>query len=214
MSHGLDSTTLGLLERLGTATLYEAQGQQGALPPALRPVWAGAFLAGPAYTVDTRSGDNLALHHAVVLAHPGDVIVADCGGYLESGVWGDVLTNAAQHRGIAGLVVEGAVRDSDRIRDLGFPIFSRGLSIGGTSKEDEGTHQQTLLWDGAAIEPGDIVVGDADGVVVIQQAEFETVLEAALAREEKEAQMIKEIQEGKTTIELLRLSAPEVRAKR
>ncbi len=208
MTSVVDSATLSLLARLGTATLYEAQGQQGALPPAFRPVYRGAFIAGPAYTVRTRSGDNLALHHAVVLAQPGDVIVADCGGYAESGVWGDVLTSAAQHRGIAGLVVDGSVRDTARIEELGFPIFSRGISIGGTSKEDEGVHQERLMWDGATIEPGDIIVGDADGLVVLQRAEFETVVEAALVREEKEQHMVKEIARGITTIDLLGLDAP------
>jgi 4-hydroxy-4-methyl-2-oxoglutarate aldolase len=193
------------LRVLGTSTLYEAQGRRGAFPPAIRRVWKGAFVAGPAFTIRVRPGDNLALHHAVALASPGDVLVADCGGYDLSGVWGEVLTVAAQARGISGLVVEGSVRDIDRIEALGFPVFSRGVSMGGTAKDDAGTLGGGLNFGATEVSPGDIVVGDSDGVVVITQFEFETVYQAASEREEHEKGMMAALGQGKLTVDLMGL---------
>lgn len=204
----LDDAVKDTLRRLGTSTLYEAQGRHGALPQQIRPIPHSGFLAGTAYTVRTRPADNLALHHAVVLAQPGDVLVVDCGGFLEAGVWGEVLTVAALERGIAGLVVDGSIRDVDRIAELGFPSFSRGICMEGTSKEDPGHLGETLHWDGADIDQGDIIVGDADGVVVIKAFEFDTVVQAALERESHERDMMDALRSGKTTIELMSLKHP------
>jgi 4-hydroxy-4-methyl-2-oxoglutarate aldolase len=155
-----------------------------------------------------RPGDNLALHHAVALASAGDVLVVDCGGYADSGVWGEVLTVAAQHRGIAGLVVDGSVRDVDRIEALGFPVFSRGVSLGGTSKDDAGALGGTLSFGSLEVTSGDIVVGDGDGVVAIAPGEFDTVVDAAIDREEREQVMMRALGEGKLTIELMDLRPP------
>jgi 4-hydroxy-4-methyl-2-oxoglutarate aldolase len=207
---GLDSAAVETLQRLGTSTLYEAQGKHGALPHELKAAPGTRFLAGRAFTVRTRPGDNLALHHAVVQATPGDVLVVDCGGFLEAGVWGEILTVAAQNRGIAGIVIDGSIRDIERIAELGFPAFSRGVCMQGTGKSDPGTLGETLHWDGAEIDQGDIVVGDADGVVVIKAFEFETVMQAALQREASEAQMLAKLREGATTIDLMGLKRPRV----
>ena len=196
------------LKSLGTSTLYEAQGRKGAFPAAIRPTWKGAFVAGRAFTVLMRPGDNLALHHAVALASPGDVLVVDCDGYPDSGVWGEVLTVAAQHRGIAGLVVNGSVRDIDRGEALGFPVFSRGVSMGGTSKDDPGTLGGVLRLGSLEVSPGDLIVGDSDGVVAISQSALETVVDAATDREEREQVMMRSLREGKLTIELMDLRPP------
>lgn len=193
------------LKSLGTSTVYEAQGRRGAFPSAIRPVWRGAFVAGPAFTVRVRPGDNLALHHAVALAAPGDVIVADCGGYEDAGVWGEVLTLAAIHRGIAGLVVDGSVRDIDRIEALEFPVFSRGVSMGGTSKEDAGSLGQTVSFGSTDVTTGDIVVADSDGVMAITQFEFDTVYHAAINRDDTEKAMMVALAKGTLTIELMGL---------
>jgi 4-hydroxy-4-methyl-2-oxoglutarate aldolase len=201
----VDTALRNHLKTLGTSTLYEAQGRRGALPAAIRPVWKGAFLAGPAFTVRVRPGDNLALHHAVALASPGDVIVVDCGGYEHSGVWGEVLTVAALHKGIAGLVVEGSVRDIDRIEALEFPVFSRGVSMGGTSKDDAGTLGETLAFGATEVSAGDIVVGDSDGVMAITQFEFETVYQAATERDDNERVMMSALATGQLTIDLMGL---------
>lgn len=204
----VDSVLRDQLISLGTSTLYEAQGRLGALPAAIRPVWRGACVVGPAFTVLVRPGDNLALHHAVAQAASGDVIVAHCGGYEDSGVWGEVLTIAALQRGIAGLVVEGSVRDVDRIEALGFPIFSRGVSMGGTTKDDPGTLGSPLVVGATKVSPGDMVVGDADGVMTIARAEIGAVVQLAQERDNHERTMMGALAQGKTTIELMGLRPP------
>jgi len=206
----LEESTRQILERLGTATLYESQGKHGALPHDIRPIPGAGFLVGTAFTVHARPADNLALHHAVMLASPGDVLIVECGGFLEAGVWGEILTIAAMTRGIAGLVVDGSVRDVARIAELGFPVYSRGISMQGTLKSDPGSLGDTLHWDGAEIDPGDIVVGDSDGVVVIKAFELDTVLQAAGEREAQEREMIEKIQAGHSTIELMGLKQAPV----
>ena len=203
-----DTSTRELLQRLGSATLHEAQGRYGALPPGIRPVAGPPFLVGSAFTVRARPGDNLALHHALALANPGDVLVIDCGGFEHAGVWGEVMTVSAIVRKLGGLVVDGAVRDIAQINTLGFPVFSRGISMVGTSKGDSGILQETLHWDGASIEPGDLVGGDLDGIVVIKQGEVETVISAALEREKNEQKMMQQLANGATTIEVMNLPRP------
>ncbi|GAA3482918.1 RraA family protein [Streptomyces yanii] len=120
-----------------SATLLEASKLGIALSPELRSLWAGARLCGPAFTVQGAGGDNLALHHAVPQAPPGSVLVADLGG-ARFGHWGEILTVAAQQRGIAGLLIDGGVRDADEIKGLGFPVFSRNNAILGTRKDFRG----------------------------------------------------------------------------
>lgn len=200
-----DDSVRDQLKALGTSTLHEAQGRTGALPSTIRPVWKGAFLAGPALTVKVKPGDNLAIHHAVAIAAPGDILLVESGGYPDSGVWGEVLTIAARHKGIQGLVVNGSVRDVDRLEALGFPVFSRGISMGGTTKDDPGLLGGAIHFGETKIHQGDILVADTDGVLVIKQAELETVLLAAKVREEKEKEIMKSLTAGKITIELLGL---------
>jgi 4-hydroxy-4-methyl-2-oxoglutarate aldolase len=202
--------TNGLIENLtkfDTATLFEAAGQRGMVDPAIRPAWPGARLAGPVFTVQCPPGDNLMLHHAVTLAQPGDVLVASTGNYGLAGAWGEILTVAARARGIAGLVIDGAVRDTSAIAPRGFPIFSRGLSIGSCSKERYGVLNQPMIFGGVQVSPGDIVVADVDGIVIIEQDRVERVLEAARQRQSKERLLIEQLEKGKTTIELLGLPA-------
>ena len=200
-----DDSVRDQLRALGTSTLHEAQVRTGALPSTIRPVWKGAFLAGPALTVKVKPGDNLAIHHAVAIAAPGDILLVESGGYPDSGVWGEVLTIAARHKGIQGLVVNGSVRDVDRLEALSFPVFSRGISMGGTTKDDPGILGGAIHFGETEINQGDILVADTDGVLVIKAAELETVLLAAKDREEKEKEMMKSLTAGKLTIELLGL---------
>jgi 4-hydroxy-4-methyl-2-oxoglutarate aldolase len=187
------------------ATLYEAAGHQGMVDPAIRPAWAGARICGIACTVECPPADNLMLHHAVAAAEPGIIIVANLGGYLLKGAWGEVLTVAAQARGVAGLAVDGAVRDIVAIAERRFPVFSRGLAIGSCTKERFGSLNRPIQFGGTTVFPGDIVVGDADGLVIIAQARAEEVLEAATRRRLHEAEIMEELNQGKTTIELLGL---------
>lgn len=187
------------------ATLYEAAGHRGMVDPAIRPAWAGAQICGVAATVECPPGDNLMLHHAVAAARPGVVIVARLGGYLLTGAWGEILTVAAQAKGVVGLAVDGAVRDIAAIAELGFPVFSRGLAIGACTKERTGTIGVPILFGGVLVRTGDIVFGDADGLVVLEQERADEIYASAMARRNREAELIEQLRQGKTTLELLGL---------
>lgn len=190
---------------LGTATVYEAAGQQGQMDPAIRPLLAGVTLFGPALTVECHPADNLMIHLAVAIAHPGDVLVVNAGGYLRAGAWGEILTVAAQARGVAGLVIDGAVRDVRRIREMGFPVFARGVSLGATTKQAPGRLAVPVVCAGVLVRPGDIVLGDDDGVVVVDREQAEAVLRAARRRAEREQAIILALNQGATTLDLLEL---------
>ena len=201
----MDQTTLDTAAALGSATIHEAQGKIGALSHEVKPLDPTRRLAGRALTVLTRPGDNRALHLALLKAKPGDVLVIDAFGWKEAGVWGDVLTAAAQNTGIAGVVVNGAVRDADTIIELGFPVFAKALSIKGTAKDDDGIIGGTVTIDGVTIRTGDLIVGDRDGVVAVPQDSIEQALAAARAREDKEAGWVEQIAQGALTVDLLGL---------
>lgn len=202
----ISSDKLTQLRDLGTATVYEAQGAKGALDSGMKPIDPTVRLAGPALTVDARPADNLILHHAVLKAKPGDVLVVDAKGFMEAGPWGDVLTLQAMKLGIAGLVINGCVRDANLIIDLGFPVFCRGLSIKGTGKNQPGKVNVPICIGDAVIRPGDIIVGDRDGLVVVAQDEVDMAIANSIAREDKEVQQRKAIEAGSSnTVELLNL---------
>lgn len=202
----ISSDKLALLRDLGTATVYEAQGAKGALDSGMKPIDPTVRLAGPALTVDAPPADNLILHYAVLKAKPGDVLVVDAKGFMEAGPWGDVLTLQAMKLGIAGLVISGCVRDANLIIDLGFPVFCRGLSIKGTGKNQPGKVNVPICIGDAVIRPGDIIVGDRDGLVVVAQDEVDMAIANSIAREDKEVQQRKAIEEGSAnTVELLTL---------
>lgn len=201
----MTSKLIELLREFDAATLYEAAGQTGMVDPAIRPAWPGAALCGPAATVRCPPGDNLALHQAVAAAQPGVVLVASVGGYRMAGAWGEVLTLAAQARGIAGLVIDGAVRDIDAIAERRFPVFSRGLAIGACTKERRGALNIPLLFGGLMVRPGDVVAGNSDGLVVIEQDKAEEVSRAAVERRRRELTLFEELSKGRTTLELLGL---------
>lgn len=205
MDQHVSIATLHALRQLGAATIYEAQGAKGALDSGIKPIAPGMRLAGPALTVDTRPADNLMLHYAMLKAKPSDVLVVDAKGFLEAGVWGDVFTEQAQRIGLAGLVIHGAVRDAAAMTEAGFPVFSRGLSIKGTGKHQPGRLNVTVTIGDVAIDPGDIIVGDQDGVVVVKRHEVEAVLQKSRQREEKEAHFRQQIRDGATTVDLLGL---------
>lgn len=193
---------------LGAATMYEASGLDSFLPASIQPAWPGARIVGRALPVRAAAGDNLPLHLAVEQSQPGDVLVVDAGG-AEHGYWGEVLTVAAQYRGILGLVIHGGVRDIDRLEALGFPAFSSCIALQGTLKDDAGSVGDPVRIGSATIARGDIVVADRDGVAVIPAAQFEEVLANSRLRAEKEAEYMDRIRAGELTMDLLdlRLSA-------
>jgi 4-hydroxy-4-methyl-2-oxoglutarate aldolase len=178
-------------------------GRRGALDAGLRPLWQGIRLCGTAFTLRARVGDNLTLHQAIYAAQAGDVLVADAGGYTEAGMWGDVTTTAAMARGIEGLVIDGAVRDVESIRQMRFPIFSRGVSMKGTTKKSLGEIGVPIALGGVTVNPGDLVLGDEDGVVVVPKEIAAEVLEAARRKEAYEEGLRQQLRAGKTTLELL-----------
>jgi len=190
------------------ATLYEAAGQKGMVDPSIRPAWPGARVCGRAATVECPPGDNLMLHIAVAHARPGVIIVASVGSYMAAGAWGEILTAAAQARGVSGLVIDGAVRDIDAIRETKFPVFSRGLAIGSCTKERPGALDVPVQVGGATVRPDDLILGDADGLVIIEREHLEAVYETAVIRRKRESEIISQLREGRTTIELLGLVDP------
>lgn len=193
------------LRALGSATVYEAQGAKGALDVGIKPIDVNSRLVGRALTVDTRPADNLMLHYALLKARPGDVLVVDAKAFVEAGPWGDVLTAAAMKVGVAGLVINGAVRDASAIVEAGFPVFCRGLSIKGTAKNQPGRLNVSLTIGDILIRPGDVIVGDRDGVVVVAADEIDSVLTSAEVREAKETEFRAAIARGASTAELLDL---------
>ena len=189
----------------GTATLCEAWPAATLIDRPLRPLATGMALAGPALPVRCKPGDNLALHLAIAAARPGDVLVVDYAGSLGSGPFGEVMALACTLRGIAGLVIDGAVRDSAQIAAMGFPVFCAGLNIRGTTKLDPGTIGAPIRLGAASIRPGDILLADADAVVCLPAADLAPAIAAAAARTEKEARMMDRLRAGETTLQILGL---------
>lgn len=196
--------TLAAAARFGAATLHEAAGQRGALPSAIKPVGPDFRLCGPAVTVLSPPADNLWLHRAIYVAEPGDVLVIETGGHHESGYWGEIMSHAAIARGLGGVVIDGCARDGAELRALGLPVFARGLCIRGTAKDRQaiGAINHPIRIGDVVVSPGDLVLGDGDGVVVIPCKEAATVVAAAAAREQKEANIIKELAAGRSTLEI------------
>jgi len=184
------------------ATLHEAGGKIGFLPSAIKPVTTDLGFAGPALTVQSPGGDNLWLHRALEVAKPGDVMVVHTGGAHDFGYWGEIMSTAARARGLAGVVIDGGVRDAALLTDIGVPVFARGISIRGTGKDFGATGWigAPLLLGGGVVQPGDLVVGDADGVLCVPQANAARVLEASVAREQVEQDQIRRLEAGEMTM--------------
>jgi 4-hydroxy-4-methyl-2-oxoglutarate aldolase len=185
-----------------SATLHEAMGRRGALPYGIKPIHPEIKLCGPGVTVSSPPMDNLMIHRAMYLAEPGDILVVVVGGGYEGGYFGEIMTFAAQRRGIAGFVIDGCVRDAALIHQMGFPVFARGLSIRGTKKEGGGTINHPIQVGDVTVSPGDLVLGDGDGVVVVPRGELAHVLDEAQKREEKEEHFKQELARGKSTLDL------------
>ncbi|WP_025101634.1 4-carboxy-4-hydroxy-2-oxoadipate aldolase/oxaloacetate decarboxylase [Burkholderia sp. A1] len=192
--------------RLGTSTLHEASGlAASSVDPAIRTIWAGASLAGAAYPVACAPGDNLAIHVAMEQAPRGSVLVVSAGGFV-AGYWGEVLAAAAEAAGVAGLVIDGGVRDIAALRARRFPAFARGISVRGTLKASVPSVGRPISLAGTPGAAGDLVVADDDGVVVIPAARAQAVLAEGQARADKEARMMAALARGETTLDLLGLS--------
>lgn len=197
-----------LVARLGefsSATIHEAQGRRGAFNSDIKPIDRAMSFCGPAVTVVCAPQDNLMLQVAIHYAQPGDVLVVNAGGYGEAGTFGDVLGTAMHSKGLAALVTDSGVRDTADLIELGLPVFSRSVCIKGTVKETLGPINHTIVMGGLTVEPGDVVRGDADGVVLVKPEDLEWVVEASAAREADETRLRELYRAGGTTIELCNL---------
>ncbi|MGQ0432136.1 MAG: RraA family protein [Microthrixaceae bacterium] len=194
---------------LGSATLGECGGHT--MMARIKPVWAGAAVAGPALTARCASGDNLAIHVAVArAATPGAVLVVDASVAPELGYWGEVLTTAAEAHELAGLVIDGGVRDVSALEAHGFPVFSSLIALAGASKLAGGSVGLPVSVGGVTVTPGDWIVGDVDGVVVIAADSLDSVLAAARSRASNEQRLFVELRDGATTVELLGLDPTQL----
>lgn len=182
------------------ATVHEAQGKLGALDSRIKPLRPGWQICGPAITAQCHIGDNLMIFEAINLARPGDVLVLSAGNNPEQGGFGDVLAAACRGKGIAGLVIDAGVRDGRGLRAGDFPVFSMGLCVKGTSKDTLGTVNMPVTVGNQLIRPGDIIVADDDGVVVVCQEPF-SLANACKEREDAEARMIEMHLSGRMEIE-------------
>lgn len=191
--------------KLGSATVHEAAGRKGAVNPAIKPIRKGLRLCGPAFTVQCGPGDNLMLHKALEKAQPGDVLVTSVSGYPEGGYFGGLMAVSAVARQLGGLAIDGCIRDSEEIIAMGFPIFARGFCIRGTSKSVPGLINHPTVFGGIVVQPGDLILGDDDGLVTIARAEVESVLEKALQRVEAEIKKSDQLRSGISSVELNKL---------
>jgi RraA family protein len=192
----VDAETIAKFAELPVANVSDSMSRVFAAGPTLRPMHAKGSMAGAAITVRSRPGDNLMLHKAIDMAEPGDVIVVDAGGDLTNALMGELMLAYAVKRGVAGFVLNGAIRDVDAFVETNLPTFAAGVTHRGPYKDGPGEINVTISLDGMTIAPGDLVIGDADGVLAVPYDDLETVYEATMAKQAAEEKQMKAIAEG------------------
>jgi len=190
---------------ISVATVYEASGRKGFIDPKIKPIIKGIKLCGPAFTVQTAPGDNIMLHKALEKSQEGDVIVATVGGEYDYGYWGDLMSVQAKAKKLGGLAIDGCIRDSEEIVEMGFPIFSRGLAIRGTVKASLGLINYPVNFGGTVVNPGDLILGDDDGMVVVRFQDCKEILAKSQERIQKEKIKAKALISGITSIKYNKL---------
>jgi len=202
-----DPEAVKILGELGVATVHEAQGRTGLMKTYMRPIYPGAKVAGPAVTVLCQSGDNLMIHAAVEVCQPGDVLVVTTESDSTDGMFGDLLATSLVAHGVLGLIIDAGVRDVSELTAMDFPVWSKAISAQGTVKATAGSVNIPVVCAGAAIQPGDVVVGDMDGVVVVPRERAAEVAKASQARVAKEEKNRHSLRSGELGLDMYGLRA-------
>lgn len=207
-----DPAAVEKLSRYGVATIHEAMGRVGLMKPTIRPVFAGARLCGTAVTVLLQPGDNWMLHVAAEQIKPGDVVVAGCTADSTDGFFGDLLATSYKSRGAKGLIIDGGVRDVKDLTEMNFPVFSRAIHAKGCTRATLGSVNVPVVCAGAVVNPGDVVIADDDGVVVVPAAIAQQVADAAEARENNETAKRARFAAGELGLDMYSLREPLAKA--
>lgn len=200
-----DQSLIDAFQKLDVSTVYEAQGKVGLLSHEIRPILENTLICGPAVTATCFAGDNLMIHAAIEVCQPGDILVVSTIGESTAGMIGELIVLALQKRGVKGVVIDAGIRDVARIRELGFPIWTKAISSQGTTKLRGGWVNAPALCGGAVVNPGDLIMADDDGVVVVRQDQLPNVLEASQQRMKKEEQTKAKIANGELSLDFYSL---------